>query len=81
MLCIAVVCSTLGGSAASVVGCSSVSRAAGVASKMGVKEEGCSKLAKELTNRSRTSKCIPCSSSDSLRSTTGICVRGAGITS
>ena len=71
--------STLRGSAGSVVGCSTVSSAMDVAFGMGVEEEGYSELAKELTNRSRTSECIPCSSSNSSRSITGVFVGGAGI--
>ena len=74
-----IACSTLEGSAGSFVGCSAISGATDVASEIGVEEEGCSELAKELTNRSRTSECRPCSSSDSSRFTTRVCVGGSEI--
>ena len=79
VLCTTVAYSTLGGSVGSVVGCSAIAGATNVASGMGVKEEGCSGFAKELTSRSRTFECRPCSSSNTSRSTIGICVGGVGI--
>ena len=80
-----VACSTLGGSAGLLIGCSAVvaysilGGFAGsligcstifVASGTGAEKEGYSELAIELTNRSRTS----CLSSNSSRTITGVCV-------
>ena len=76
---VVIICSALGGSAMSFIRCSAISGATGVTSRMGVEEEGCFELAIELTNRSRTSDYRPCSSSNSSRTTVGVCVGGAKI--
>ena len=74
-----IACSILEGSAISFIGCSAISGAIGVTSRMGEEEEGCFELTIKLTNRSRTSDYRLCSSSDSSRTTVGVCVGGAEI--
>ena len=66
--------SILGYSVGSSTGCSITTTTIGATSRIEVEAVGCSELVTELTSRLRTSDCRPCSSSDSSRSTIGICV-------